>query len=297
MDIHGMDATYQRLTQCLPEPLRQYGGSLPYRLGLTRWRDGRWEDFWVLDINRDLPGYAAEDPNRPGHLLVSQEVLAHYRSAHHCAAIHGLIADRLVDRQVVPEMGLLLYRGIFLRAWEHELAAALGDWRLARQALARALISLRRGTALELKTMARRRMDVATYAVQTREKLRWGGTAAVSMLRHLGQPERAALLERSYDRFCFALQCLDDALDCEEDERTRGTSVPKVLGTPEDVLVRALPPLLESAIRLAEQARMIRLATWMQGFATLVGGIRLVDLSADTEREGRRLAATAEEVL
>ncbi len=297
MNLQGMDATYHRLTQCLPAPLRQYGRTLPHRLGLTQWKDGRWEDFWVLDINRDLPAYAAEDPDRPGHLLVSPEVLARFRSAHHCAAIHGLIADRLVDRQVAADVGLLVYRGIFLRAWEHELAAARGDGRLAREGLARALVSLRRGTALELKTMARRRMDVATYAVQTREKLRWGGTAAGCLLRHAGQPERAALLERSYDRFCFALQCLDDAMDCEEDERTRGTSVPAVLGLPESALVRALPPLLESAILLAEQARLERLATWMRGFARLVGGIRLGSPPADSEDAGRRLAATAEAVL
>ncbi|QAT85034.1 hypothetical protein EJ065_3473 [Corallococcus coralloides] len=297
MNAQGMDATYRRLTQHLPAPLRQYGGTLPHRLGLTRWKDGCWEDFWVLDINRDLPGYAAEDPDRPGHLLVPREVLAHYRAAHHCAAIHGLIADRLVDRQVAPDVGMLVYRGVFLRSWEHELAAALDNRRLARQALAKALVSLRRGTALELKTMALRRMDVATYAVQTREKLRWGGTAAVCLLRHAGQPERAALLERSYDRFCFALQCLDDALDCEEDERTRGTSIPAVLGLPEGALVRALPFLMESAITLAEQARLVRLSTWMRGFARLVGGIQPDGVPAHNEEAGRRLASAAEEVL
>jgi hypothetical protein len=119
----------------------------------------------------------------------------------------------------------------------------------------------------------------------------------VCLLGPGGPPPPAALLERSYDRFCFALQCLDDAMDCEEDERTRGTSVPEVLGLPESVLVRALPPLLESAIQLAEQARLMRLATWMRGFATLVGGIRLTDLPADNAHEGRRLAAAAEDIL
>jgi hypothetical protein len=297
MEARGMDVTYRRITQHLPVPLRDYGKTLPHRLGLTRWTDGHWEDFWVLDLNRDLPGYVAEDPDRPGTLLVSPETLANYRAAHHCAAIHGLISDRLVDRQVEPDMGLLLFRGIFLRAWERELTAALGDRSLARKALARSLVSLRRGTALELRTTAARQMDVATYAVQTREKLRWGGTAAWCLLRHAGQPERAALLERSYDVFCFALQCLDDALDCEEDERTRGTSIPAVLGIPEGALVRALPPLLDTAMALAKEARLGRMVTWMDGFSKLVRGIQPGGDPTENEVLGRRIATIAQEAL
>ncbi|RKG86191.1 hypothetical protein [Corallococcus terminator] len=297
MEATGIDATYQRIAQHLPTPLREYGRTLPHRLGLTRWIDGHWEDFWVLDINRDLPGYAAEDPDQPGAWLVSPEKLSHFRAAHHCAAIHGLIADRLVDHQVEPDIGLLVYRGVFLRAWEYELAAALGDESGARKALARALSSLRRGTALELRTTAARRMDVSTYAVQTREKLRWGGTAAGCLLRHAGQPERADLLERSYDMFCFALQCLDDALDCEEDERTRGTSIPAVLGMPEGALVRALPQLLDRAMALAEQARLGRMVTWMGSFAKLVRGIQPGGDATLNDLLGRQLAITAQGAL
>lgn len=293
----SMDATFQEVLRGLPTPLQDYGHTLPYRLGLTQEPAGAWEEFWVLDINRDLPGYVAEDPEHPGTRLVSDAALGHYRAAHHCAAIHGLIADRLVDRQVDPDMGLLLFRGIFLRQWERELTAATGDRQVAREALARALTSLRRGTALELRTMARRELDPRTYALQTREKLRWGGTAARCLLRQTGQAQRAELLERSYDLFCFALQCMDDALDCAEDERTRGVSVPSVLGLPSGSLVRAMPALLGSAITLAREARLERLASWLGSFSRLAHAIHPEGDADRNEELGRRLAVLAEGAL
>jgi len=293
----SMDATFHEVLRGLPTPLQDYGRTLPYRLGLTPDPEGAWEEFWVLDINRDLPGYVAEDPERPGALLVPDAALGHYRAAHHCAAIHGLIADRLVDRQVAPDAGLLLFRGIFLRQWERELTAATGDRRAARGAIARALASLRRGTALELRGMARRQLDPGTYALQTREKLRWGGAAAACLLRQAGQPRRAELLERSYDLFCFAMQCMDDALDCAEDERTRGVSVPSVLGMPAGGLVRAMPSLLASAIALAREARLERLARWLGSFSRMAERIHPEGDPGGNDEHGRRLAVIAEGAL
>jgi len=292
-----LDDTCRSFTDHLPPGIRSYASTLPHRLGLTEHQDGHWEDFWVLAINRDLPGYVAGDPDRPGRLVVSARALGRFRAAHHCAIVHCLIADRLVDRQVAPDLPMLVLRDLFLRLWEHELCAAVGDEAAGRRELASALVELRRGTWMEIRGIRRRALDAATYAAQTRDKLRWGSTAAASMLRSAGHPERARLLERAYDRFCFALQCLDDALDCEEDQRTRGMTVPSLLGVPEGALVRAVPPLLDAAISLAEEARLPRLSEWMRSFRRLAAGIEPGGNESSNVVQGRALAAAAEEVL
>jgi len=292
-----LDDTCRSFTGHLPPGLRAYASTLPHRLGITEHPDGLWEDFWVLAINRDLPGYAAGDPDRPGRLVVPARALARFRSAHHCAIVYCLIADRLVDRQVAPDLQMVVLRDLFLRLWEHELCAAVGDEAAGRKELATALEALRRGTWMELRGIERRALDAATYAVQTRDKLRWGSAAAAAMLRSAGHPERARLLERSYDLFCFALQCLDDALDCEEDQRTRGMTIPSLLGVPEGALVRAVPPLLDAAISLAEEARLPQLSGWMQGYRRLTARIQPGGDEAVNAAQGRALAAAAEEVL
>ena len=284
-----LDDTCRSFTAHLPPGIRAYAAALPHRLGLTEHRDGRWEDFWVLAINRDLPGYAAE--------VAPATALERFRAAHHCAVVHCLIADRLVDRQVAPDLQMVVLRDLFLRLWEHELSAGLGDPARGRAELAAALVALRRGTWLELRGIRERALDAATYAVQTRDKLRWGSTAAAAMLRGAGQADRAALLERAYDRFCFALQCLDDAMDCEEDMRTRGMTTPSLLGVPEGALVRAVPPLLDAAIRMAGEARLSRLVDWLRDFRRMAERIDPGGDARRNEEEGRALAAAAGEVL
>ena len=292
-----LDTTCRSFTDHLPPGLRAYAATLPHRLGLTEHADGRWEDFWVLAINRDLPGYAAEHPSHRGRAVVPARALERFRAAHHCAIVHCLIADRLVDRQVAPDLQMVVLRDLFLRLWEHELCAAVGDPARARAELAAALVALRKGTWLELRGIRQRALDAATYAAQTRDKLRWGSTAAAAMLRGAGHPGRASLLERAYDRFCFALQCLDDALDCEEDLRTRGMTTPSLLGVPEGALVRAVPPLLGSAIRMAEEADLPALAAWMRDFRRMAQRIDPGGDARRNEEHGRALAAAAEEVL
>jgi hypothetical protein len=293
----SLDATCRSFTDHLPPGIRSYAATLPFRLGLTPHADGRWEDFWVLAINRDLPGFAAEDPSRPSRQVVPARRLDRFRAAHHCAIVHCLIADRLVDHQVTADLQMVVLRDLFLRLWEHELSEAMGDEVAGRAALCEALVALRRGTRLELQGIERRALDAGTYAVQTRDKLRWGSAAAAAMLRSAGQDARAALLERAYDRFCFALQCLDDALDCEEDQRTRGMTMPGLLGLPEGALVRAVPPLLDAAIALAEEARLSKLAEWMRSFHKLAARIEPGGDAATNEFLGRRLAEAAEEAL
>jgi hypothetical protein len=270
---------------------------LPHRLGLTRDDTGRWDELWVPAVNQDLPGYVADDPDRPSQLVVTAPALEHFRAAHHCAVFHCLIADRLTERQTPPDVRLTMMRDLLLSLWESELSNAMWSASAGRTALAAALGALQRGTRLERQALEQRSMNAAGYALQTRDKLQWGSTSAASLLRHAGHPARADTLERSYDRFCFALRCLDDAMDGEEDERTRGVSIPSLLQLPEGALVAAASPLLEGAIELAAAAHFERLAAWMGSFRQLLSQARVEGDPARNQGLGRDLAAAALKVL
>jgi hypothetical protein len=287
----GMDASFRGVITTLPEPLRRFSDTLPHRLGLTRWPDGGFEDFWVLDINRDLPGYVVSDLRG-----VSFEALDAFRRAHHCAAIYGIIRDRLEDRQVERDPRLSRLARVFRRAWEDQLAEAM-DRAQARAAIARALGSLRRGTRMEQRALAQRRLSLVDYVVQTREKLRWGGAATRCMVELTGDARRAALLERSYDYFCLALQCIDDALDSADDARRHGVNAPELLGLSASVLVRATPALISSALQLAREAELHRLAAWLQRYLRFCEQLEPEGNTTEDKALARRVAVVAKEHL
>jgi hypothetical protein len=287
----GMDASFRRVVNTLPEPLRRFSDTLPHRLGLTRWPDGGFEDFWVLDINRDLPGYVVSDLRG-----VSFEALDCFRRAHHCAAIYGLIHDRIEDRQVEPDPRLNRLAKVFRKAWEDQLAEAT-DRPRARAAITRALNSLRRGTRMEQRALAGRQLSLVDYVVQTREKLRWGGATTRSMVELTGDPRRASLLERSYDYFCLALQCIDDALDSADDVRRQGVCAPDLLGLSPSVLVRTTPVLISTALQLARQAELHRLAAWLQRYLRFCEQLEPDGNAKEDMLLARRVAVVAQEHL
>lgn len=287
----GMDVTFRGVLTALPEPLRDFSSSLPHRLGLTRWPDGGFEDFWVLDINRDLPGYViANLPVREPDAMLDA-----YRRAHHCAAVYGLVADRLGDRQVEFDPRLVRIARVFRRAWEDALAEATSSER-ARSVIARALRSLRRGTRMERRALVQRQLTLPVYVLQTREKLRWGGAAARCLVEEAVGEQRATLLERSYDRFCFALQCLDDAMDSADDERVHGVSVPTMLGLPAGALVRATPAIVAGARNLAEEGGFHQLAEWLRRFHGLCVRLEPDGDATGDARLGRFISQAAEEL-
>ncbi|WP_433936439.1 hypothetical protein AB3662_17325 [Sorangium cellulosum] len=291
----SVDATYRALLPELPLPLREVAARLPHRLGLTASPDGTWEDFVELPPNRDLPFYAAEDPARPGALVVSEASLDRYREAHHWAGVFGLVADRLADRQVAPDPALARLRAIFLRAWERALALATGDRRLARGAIADALAAWRRGVAAERRALALGALDPAAYAAITGQKLRWIAATSRCLVAASGDPARALLLQRAYDAFLFALQCRDDATDCAEDAAVRGTSIPAALGYPPGGLFRAAPKVARVAVALAEAGGFQRLASWIAAWARAVDARRAPGIPLQNELAGMIVAGAWEE--
>lgn len=262
-----IDDTFNDVVRGLPVELQNGARELPYRLGLTA-AGGTWEDFVVMDPNRDLPRYASENPSNPGACLVNPETLAAFRRAHHCAAIYGLIHDRIADSQVLADSTILGLRTSFLEEWRTSLCIATDSARLSRSCIGEALGELEVGNAREAialesaTTRGEGTLRATEYAMLVRAKLRWFGTAAHALLLSLGQTQRAMRLREAYDTFSMALQCMDDALDEPRDVKQRGMSFPRALGLSPAGLLGAVPGLVDRAAMLALEAEFHELGSW-----------------------------------
>ncbi len=265
----SIDDTFGALARRLPPPLAREADGLAHRLGLTTDPKGGFEDFVVMDPNRDLPRYASEDPRAPGASRLPRASLDAYRRAHHTAAVYGLIADRLADRQVRASATLVSLRDAVGAAWRDALASAVGSRRRAHALVGAALRSLDRGNRAERVALARARrrgkgtLSPIDYVLFTCHKLRWFGASSQGLLLALGEPGRARALLRAYDTFSVALQCLDDALDDERDGAERGASFAFALGVPASGLSAATPALTARASSLASAAGFHELGRWL----------------------------------
>jgi hypothetical protein len=187
--------------------------------------------------------------------------------------VFGLVADRLDDGQVAPAAWLTGIRDQMLAAWTAELGTALGSHAEARGLVDTALRALEQGNSMEQRALQRARLDgpgtlsAIEYVQSTCAKLGWFGVAGQGVLLSFGEPRRARALQGVYDTFSVALQCIDDALDAESDERVRGACFPVALGLPPEALLMASKGLLARAARLAGEARFHELGEWLSGMA------------------------------
>lgn len=254
----SLDATYEELVTRLPEVLRPAAEELLPRLGLAAGPGARWESCVRLAPARELPWLVAHG------LGVRGAVVERFVAAHHAAVFHGLLVDRLADGQGVLDAEMRALRGCLLNAWRRRLAGALGDERRAQRAVARELRVLHRGLALERDALGRSGLLLEDYARMGWWKLRWGGLAASALLGEAVPAWRRRLFSRALRLLLLALQCFDDAVDCAEDERLRGRSVPAALGFPRGGLAQAAVHLSRRAATHAREGRFPALARWLE---------------------------------
>lgn len=281
-----LNATWASFLAAAQPELRAAADALPWRLGLTQFREQSWETFWTFDPNR-----------RPAHYALAKRISdsnddARVRSfdrAHHHAVFFGLLFDRLADRQVARSAGYASLRGTLLRAWVDALAEACEDRGLARHAIAKALTLLRAGTRLEASSLRERRLSPARYAEQTRLKLRWCSATPRVLVEQSQGDERAAAFERCYDFFGMSVQCIDDAVDADEDEAIHGVSVPRLLGLSDEALVEAAVVLVERAAEHATRFGFSALCEWLARFDRFLREARLQGDRLRFGREGRAL--------
>jgi hypothetical protein len=240
---------------------------VPRELGLIAGaEDDIWDRFIRLPPNRALPAFALPDALRAR--LSSSDVDGFVR-AHQHAAFFGIIADRLADRQVAPTPTLVEARRWILRSWEHMLAEALRDPSATRSLLAADLSAWRQGLGLERAAFAARSLSPSAYFHMVRLRLRWVSTTARGMLLSLGEHTAAEALVRAADRFLFACQCRDDALDADEDRRNRGASVADILRLTPGALVRVAVTAIARAEQIARAGGLRRFADWLGEFRTV----------------------------
>jgi hypothetical protein len=256
-------AALLRVTRSMPAPLQPLAAALPHRLGLTRSPDGGFEDFVILNPNRELPIYADDPP------LVGPERLRRFLFAHHVGGFYWLLRDRLADKQVRPDPPLLEVRRHLFARWYGALDAATEDPALSREVIDEATDRWCRAVRAERAALRAGAGGTrpSCYAVIVTDKLRWISAAAEALLVGARQRQRARLFQRSYDLFLLALQCIDDVNDQDEDRALHGHSVPVALGCSAGALLRTAPKLAARAAAVAAEGRFGRLASWLDTFA------------------------------
>lgn len=266
-----IDDTVRACAARIASPLREIALELPYRLGIAGEPGGSWETFFVLPPNRHLPAWIAtttdtgEDP-----ICVDEETLSRFIDAHHLALAHGMIRDRIRDRQIEPTSEMLAMRGVTLDWWVESLAAATEDRAFARRIIGRSLREWRAGVIAEARALSSRTLSVFEYVETTRAKLRWLSATACALVEQTRGLDRSRDFLRCYDVFLLGLQCLDDADDAEDDARLLGASVPFALGTTEKALRVAAPVMVALAADRAAEGGFRRLSRWMSSFAEVL---------------------------
>lgn len=263
-DAGSLSETWRACVERCDVTTRETLRGVPRELGLiTGAEDSIWDRFIRLPPNRALPVFALSDALRAR--LTSSDVAGFVR-AHHHAAFFGIIADRLADRQVAPTPTLVEARRWTLRRWESTLAEALRDPGATRSLLAADLSAWRRGLGMERAAFAARSLSPSAYFQMVRLRLRWVSTTARGMLLSQGEHTASEALVRAADRFLFACQCRDDALDAEEDRRNRGASVAELLGLTPGALVRVAVTAVVRAEEVARAGGLRRFADWLGEF-------------------------------
>jgi hypothetical protein len=273
-----MEGVWQEFAGSLPPSLRACAATLPFQLGLSSDPRAGWDAYAHLDPIRELPGFAIE-PLVAGKAISDaahlQGQLPSYRIAHWHGGFFGVLADRLVDGQdrhahTSDEDGdpAALLAPV-QEAWRRALAAATGRRAVADAAIDRAIAAWARGLHRELRARERGSLSVADYVAMTGLKVSWLATAAQCLLEQAGERERAWELSRAFELLLLAAQCLDDAIDADEDERLHGASLPTLLGLGPGALVRAAPPILLLAARRAESG-FPRFSSWLSAHAERV---------------------------
>lgn len=262
-----LDSSYALAVERLSPALRLAATGLLQRLGLGSHAEGRWEHFLRLEVHRDLPVFAAGFQAGEGCRGIGREVLEGFLAAHHSAIFFGTLADRRVDGQVTPDPELRALERCFLESWREALARAEGDRQGAEEAIRRGLRAWRRGVSLERAALARRVLTPRLYADIVLRKLGCAWLASERMLQRCGEHSRSRAFRQASGLLLLGMQCVDDAMDCAEDEALHAVSVPAALGLPARGLTAAAVALLRRASEVAHGGGFERLADWLCGHA------------------------------
>ncbi|AKF87417.1 hypothetical protein MFUL124B02_42520 [Myxococcus fulvus 124B02] len=191
--------------------------------------------------------------------------------------------DRLADGQVPerpewPRLGECLFD-----QWRESLTDATGSSSLADQMTRATLCAWESGLDLERTCLAQRTLSISQYVDLVSRKVAWLGTASFCLLLAHGRPERLPFFRHAFDLLLLSSQCLDDAVDHEEDARLHGVSFPTALGVPPGGLLRAAPRVARLGAEAAGAGGFSLLGTWLAERARELDGVRPASHSFQNE--------------
>ncbi|MBN9681584.1 MULTISPECIES: hypothetical protein [unclassified Corallococcus] len=253
------DLEYTVTLEALPKDLQPFAKELPFHLGLTTHPEGGWNDYSALAPFQRLPAYASERQG-PG---LAPELQSRYLRAHHRGGFFGLLIDRLDDGQVPQRPEWPRLRQALFDQWLQSLTDATGNEVLATEAIKVALEDWAEAVSNEKALLSRRSLSMAQYACLVSQKVSWLGTSAFCLLLAHGDPARLPAFRRAFDLLLLSSQCLDDALDAEEDARLHGIGFPEALGHPPRGLLRTAPGVARLGATLAYKGGFNELGTWL----------------------------------
>ncbi|NVJ25524.1 MULTISPECIES: hypothetical protein [Myxococcus] len=136
---------------------------------------------------------------------------------------------------------------------------------------------------LERTCLEQRALTIPQYVDLVSRKVAWLGTASFCLILAHGRPERLPTFRRAFDLLLLSSQCLDDALDHEEDARLHGVSFPAALGVPPGGLLRAAPRVARLGAEVAGAGGFSHLGTWLAERARELDDVRPASHSFQNE--------------
>lgn len=221
-----------------------------------------WDDAIGLMPCRELPRMLAADLG----LAPDAPEVDRFQSAHVTGLLHGLIADRRADGQAADAAGLEMLEHSLRMRWTEELVHAMGSADRGQAWVEGALARLQRGLQAEAAFFATGRLGAERYFEIAFDKLMWALLPAFGLIWKV-RGENAAHTAPALAALTLSLQCFDDAIDVEEDRRTRGADVPSLLGVPALGLESASKELALSGAAYSLDARLPGLSAWLEGRA------------------------------
>ncbi|MDJ0765805.1 MAG: hypothetical protein QNJ97_22665 [Myxococcota bacterium] len=259
--VHPTAPSYQALLAQLSAPLRERALSLPYKLGLSSDPAAGWEAFTVQPLMYDMPRFVL-DIIGDG---VAPEILQRFCYAHHCAGFFGLLYDRLADGHISDAAEVSCLLPVFSRTWQEALTQATGDPAGSAVIVALATQRLVYGTARQSEALRARAISGATYAASVADKVYWLAATTVMLLERFGTSADVAGFLECFYLTLLGMQCLDDALDADEDTRLFGASYSDALGYSAGSLYCAGLLVLNEALK---KLNSLELNDWIQWLIT-----------------------------
>jgi hypothetical protein len=273
--VPSIDDSYAWLTSALPARLAETARTLPAKLGLTKAKEGGWDDFIGLHPNRELPLYAAQDVEVAGGLALPLPELHRFVRAHHVGGFAWLLRDRIADGQIAADDQLKELARRYTQGWQDALAEATGDAALTEALVTGSTARWRRGTAAEQGSPGSGSLTPVAYTAIVRDKLAWIGAPSHALLISRGGAGRLRAFRDAHDLFLLGLQAVDDVIDRDEDRARRGSDTPTWLGCSPGALLRVAPKLVTRAAVRAAAGGFSWIAAWLEAFGRAISGWRV----------------------